>query len=144
MKVKKHISLSEIPKRNAFLVPNGYFEELPAMVLAKCSVSKVERNVLFRTSQPLWWRVAACFVLLLGIWFVVPDSSTPSGSSSQTEASSSLSREVGEYLAQHADPVLLENELIFTETDFLPEEELTEDEVLAYLDYCSFAYDDIE
>jgi len=73
---KMSTSLSNIPRKNAFNVPEGYFEELPAAVLSKCSVSKVKKEH-FLMSKPLWWSVAACGLLLLGIWFVVPDT-TPS------------------------------------------------------------------
>jgi len=72
-------SLSNMSKKNAFNVPDGYFEELPTAVLSKCSVSKVRKEHRL-VSKPLWWSVAACGLLLLGIWFVVPDTAPPSNS----------------------------------------------------------------
>ncbi|MCL2414063.1 MAG: hypothetical protein FWC94_02275 [Bacteroidales bacterium] len=71
--------LSDIPRRNAFNVPDGYFEELPTAVLSKCSVSKVKKKP-FLASKPLWWSVAACGLLLLGIWFAVPNATPLSDS----------------------------------------------------------------
>jgi len=72
-------SLENMSKKNAFSVPDGYFEELPTVVLSKCSVSKVKKGSLL-ASKPLWWSAVACSFLLLGIWFVVPNTAPPSDS----------------------------------------------------------------
>jgi len=77
---KMHTSLNDMPRKNAFNVPEGYFEELPTAVLLKCSVSKVKKEPLLAAKSTWWWSVAACSLLLLGIWFVVPNS-TPSSNS---------------------------------------------------------------
>ncbi len=144
MNAKNHILLSEMPRKNAFDVPDDYFIELPTTVLSMCLASKMQKKKsLFLTSKPLWWSVAACFVLLLGIWFVLPNT-TPSSNSilAQTETSS-VANDRQEYLAHYAEPALLEDELFQADVSFLLSEELTEDEVLSYLDYEHLHYEDL-
>ena len=140
MKTEMHTSLSEMPRRNAFAVPEGYFEELPTAVLLKCSVSKVRREPL-KSSKPLWWSVAACFVLLLGIWFVVPNS-TPSSDFLSTENKFSYSIDnLSDYLAHFVCSTIIEDELFASNVDFTPfVEELTSEDILAYFDFHSYNF----
>ena len=141
MKTKTHTSLSEMPRRNAFVAPEGYYEELPTAVLLKCSVSKVRKEPL-RASKPAWWSVAACSLLLLGIWFVVPKS-TPSSDSLLAESELIFMVDnLGDYLAHKICPSIIEDELYASDIDFTPFlEELSGDEILAYLDYYAFYFD---
>ena len=142
MKAKTHTSLSEMPRRNAFAVPEGFFEELPTAVLSRCSGSEVKRESL-KVSTPLWWSVAACGLLLLGIWFVVPKA-TPSSDSLLAE-SEFFSVEMGDYLAQYVCPLVVAEEFYAQNIDFTPFwEELTEDDILEYLDFYPLNYDDYE
>ena len=134
MKTKTHTSLSEMPRNNAFSVPEGYFEELPTAVLAKCSDSKVKIKPL-RAAKPLWWSVAACSLLLLGIWFVVPDTTSPSDSLlSENELLFSTDL-LNDYLAHFVCPTIIEDELFAENIDFtLFLEDLTDDDFWDLLD----------
>jgi hypothetical protein len=143
MKTKTHTSLSEMPRKNAFAVPNGYFEELPTAVLSKCSVSKV-KNVPLVASRPLWWSVAACTLLLLGIWFVVPNSTSSSGSLMAGNQLIYIVDNISDYLAYKVCPTVIEEELYASNIDFTPVwENFSSDEVLAYLDLQDINYYDI-
>jgi hypothetical protein len=123
-----------MPRRNAFAVPKGYFEELPTAVLLKCSVSKVQKEPL-RASKPLWLSVAACSLLLLGIWFVVPNS-TSSSDFLLTESELIFAVDnLSDYLAHYVCPTVINEELYASDVYFTPFlQELTSDEILAYLD----------
>ena len=141
MKQKMHTSLSDMPRRNAFAVPEGYFEELPTAVLLKCSVSKEKKEPL-RASKPLWWSVAACSLLLLGIWFVVPNTTSSSDSLlAESEFIHSVDN-LNDYLAHLICPTIIEEELFASNIDFFPAlEELTSDDILAYLDLYNIHFD---
>lgn len=102
-------SLSNMTRKNAFNVPEGYFEGLPTAVLSKCSDSKVKKRALL-TSKPLWWSVAACSFLLLGIWFVVPNT-TPSSESLLAENDFYVSEIWTDFLAQNVCQTIIEDEL---------------------------------
>ncbi len=143
METKKHTELFGMPRKNAFIVPDGYFEELPAAVLLKCSGSKVKKEPL-RVSKPLWWSVAACCLLLLGIWFVVPKSTLPSDYSllSEHEALQAESH-LQTYLAHHVDPILIEEELFLSDIDFSQDQEFTQDEILGYVDHFNLTDEDM-
>lgn len=131
-------SLSNMPRKNAFNVPNGYFEELPTAVLAKCSVSKVKKEH-FLVSKPLWWSVAACGLLLLGIWFVVPNTA-PSSSSLLAEHDFYVAEIWSDYLAQRVCPFIIEEELFASNIEFTPFwEEFTPEELWAYDDFLTYA-----
>jgi hypothetical protein len=131
---KMHTSLSDMTRKNAFAVPEGYFEELPTAVLLKCSVSKEKREPL-RASKPVWWSVAACSLLLLGIWFVVPKSAPPSDSLLAEGEFIQTVDNLSDYLAYYVCSTVIEDELFASNIDFTPVlEELTGDEILAYLD----------
>jgi hypothetical protein len=137
---KMHTSLSDMPRKNAFEVPEGYFEELPTAVLLKCSVSKVEKQS-FLASKPLWWSVAACSLLLLGIWFVVPNSTSSSNSLSAEQMLILDENDWTEYLAYYVCPTIIEDELFAENIDFTPSfEDFTDEELLDYDDF--FAYFD--
>lgn len=144
--MKMHTSLSDMPRKNAFIVPEGYFEELPTAVLLKCSVSKEKKEPL-RALKPLWWSVAACSLLLLGIWFVVPNS-TPSSDSLLAEESYAIS-ELQDYLAYYVPLTVIEEELNDFDMDFSFDMdflhfygEISDADLLAYnnalLDYLNF------
>ena len=141
--MKMHTSLSDMPrKNNAFIVPEGYFEELPTAVLLKCSVSKEKKEPL-RALKPLWWSVAACSLLLLGIWFVVPNS-TPSSDSLLAEESYAISG-LRDYLAYHVPlTAIIEEELNDFDMDFSHffYGEISDADLLAYdnalLDYLNY------
>ncbi|MCL2028280.1 MAG: hypothetical protein FWG79_07320 [Bacteroidales bacterium] len=140
-----HTSLNDMPRKNAFKVPEGYFEELPTAVLLKCSVSKVEKSPL-SMSKPLWWSVAACGLLLLGIWFVVPNS-TPSSQSLLTENTLVFDVDCWDsYLAYHISSAVIEEELFSSNIEFsMFLEELTEDDFLDYDDLITYSnYDDYD
>jgi hypothetical protein len=140
-----HSSLNDRPRKNAFVVPEDYFEELPTAVLLKCSVSKVEKVTLLK-SKPLWWSVAACGLLLLGIWFVVPNS-TPSSDFLLAEEMYTIS-ELQDYLAYHVPSAVIEEELFDLDAnfahffeDFFDDELLDVGELLDYLSYNHFSYE---
>jgi hypothetical protein len=144
METKTHIVLSEMPRKNAFSVPDGYFEELPTAVLLKCSGSEVKKKQFFSASKPLWWSVAACSLLLLGIWFVGPNS-TPSSDSSFLALNEIFQSEnhVQNYLAHHADLNIVEYELSLSDVDFSQSQEFTQDEILGYADHFDLTYEDM-
>jgi len=136
---KMHTSLSDMTRNNAFTVPEGYFEELPTAVLLKCSVSKVKKEPLF-ASKPLWWSIAACSFLLLGIWFVVPNS-TPSSDSFLAENELYVVDGWTDYLAHHVCVTIIEDELFASNIEFtLSWDELTCEELSTYDSF--FAYRD--
>jgi hypothetical protein len=140
-----HSSLNDRPRKNAFVVPEDYFEELPTTVLLKCSVSKVEKVTLLK-SKPLWWSVAACGLLLLGIWFVVPNS-TPLSHSLLAENTLILDVDCWEgYLAHHICPTIIEDELFTLNIGFTPFlEEITDDDLLDFSVFLTYIdYDDYE
>jgi hypothetical protein len=140
---KMHTSLNDRPRRNAFVVPEGYFEELPTAVLNKCSVSKVEKTT-FLGSKPLWWSVAASVLLLLGIWFVVPNT-TPSSNSLLAENTFILSDEDwNDYLSFYICPTIIEDELFAKNIDFTAFlEEFTNEDFWDYDDFLTYADFDI-
>jgi hypothetical protein len=53
--------LDNIPKKQVFKVPDGYFEKLPLEIQARVAASSRERQPIFRHA----WRYAMAFVLLL-------------------------------------------------------------------------------
>ncbi|MDR2907452.1 MAG: hypothetical protein LBU91_05640 [Bacteroidales bacterium] len=142
MKTKTLIPLSEMPRKNAFKVPNTYFEELPTAVLLRCSVSEVKNKPL-RASKPFWWSIAASIVLLLGIWFVVPNISSPLDSSKSLSQVFQSSDHFQNYLAFHVEPILLEHEISFSDVDFYQDQGFTQDEALNYVDHFDLTDDDI-
>jgi len=124
-----HIPLSDRPRNNAFAVPDSYFEELPAAVLSKCSVSKVKP---LSVAKPLWWSVAACGILLWGIWFVAPKSTSTSDFLLADEYAIS---ELQDYLACHVPTVVIEEGLYNPNMDAsLFQDEITDEDLLAYVD----------
>jgi len=136
--INMYTSLSDRPRKNAFVAPEGYFEELPTTVLLKCSVSK-EKNEPFLASKPVWWSVAACSLLLLGIWFVVPNS-TPSSNSFLSENSLILTVDCwDDYLLHNICITIVEEELFASYFEFTPFlEELTGDDLYGYADYLAY------
>ena len=133
-----HTSLSDRPRTNAFVTPEGYFEELPTAVLLKCSVSKEKKEPLL-ASKPMWWSVAACSLLLLGIWFVVPNS-TSSSNSLLTENSLILTVDSwDEYLLYKICLSVVEEELFNSNFEFSPFlEELTGEDLQGYADFLAY------
>jgi hypothetical protein len=131
-------SLNDMERRNAFSVPEGYFEELPTAVLLKSSVSKVKKQPSL-AQKPLWWSVAACGLLLLGIWFVVPDS-TPSSNSLLAERTFIFDENNWkDYLAHYICPIIVEDELFAEDIDFMPIlEDFTDEELLDYDDFLAY------
>jgi hypothetical protein len=142
MKTKTYTSLSNTPHQNAFVVPEGYFEELPAAVLSKCSDSRVKKQSLM-VPKPVWWSAAACVTLLLGIWFVVPNITSPLDSSLSKNEDIYAVDDWSDYLSYHICPTIIEDELYASNSDLrLFAEEITDDEisafgddVLEYIDY---------
>jgi hypothetical protein len=129
-----------MPRKNAFNVPEGYFEELPTAVLLKCSVSKVKKEPLLASKSTWWWSVAACSLLLLGIWFVVPNSTPSSNSLIAKNSLIHVTTDWIDYLAHYACPTVIEDELLALDIDFRPFiEELTSEELLAYDDYLTYS-----
>lgn len=62
--------LNSIPKRNAFTVPEGYFDSLPALIMEKCREStkptnEAVTNKIFWLFRPQW--MIAAFILVAGI-----------------------------------------------------------------------------
>jgi hypothetical protein len=84
----------------------------------------------------LWWSVAACSLLLLGIWFVVPNSTSSSDSLLAENEFIYVVDYLSNYLAFHVPSTVIEEELFDLGVDFmLFGGELTGDEILAYLDF---------
>jgi hypothetical protein len=135
---KMHTSLSDMQRENAFVVPDGYFEELPTVVLLKSSVSKVKKQPSL-ASKTLWWSVAACGLLLLGIWFVVPNS-TPSSNSLLAENTLFSDIDCWDgYLAYHVCPTVIEDEMFASNIEFTASfEDFTDDELLNYNDFLAY------
>jgi hypothetical protein len=141
---KMHTSLNDMPRRNAFVVPEGYFEELPTAVLEKSSVSKVEKVTLFK-SKPLWWSVAACGLLLLGIWFVVPNTTPPSANSLLAENTFFIDVDRwNDYVIDHICPTIIEDELFAENIDFTAFlEDFTSEDFWDFDDFLTYADFDI-
>jgi len=62
--------LNSIPKRNAFAVPEGYFDSLPALIMEKCRegskpTTEPVANKIFWLFRPQW--MIAAFILVAGI-----------------------------------------------------------------------------
>jgi len=124
-----------MPRKNAFTVPEGYFEELPTAVLLKSSVSKVKKEPLL-ASKPLWWSIAACSLLLLGIWFVVPNSTSSSDSLLAENEYIYVVDGWSDFLAHHICPIIIEDELFALNIEFMPFwDEFTSEELVALEDF---------
>lgn len=142
-----HTSLNDIPRRNAFVVPDGYFKELPTAVLIKSSDSKV-RQQFFLASAHLWWGVAACVTLLLGIWFVVPNTTLPSDSLISKESSLTNDADfyLQDYLVSCIPSSMIEDVAESEDIDFsgfydeISSGELSDEELLSYINYADLYY----
>jgi hypothetical protein len=67
------MKLDELPKKNIYEVPAGYFEKLPQVIMTRVQEESRDRNPVWAfLSQPFWLRSAlAGLVLLIGIFFVL-------------------------------------------------------------------------
>src|SRR5258705_12094994 len=92
--------LEDIPKKNIFEVPEGYFERLPGVIQTRISVSPSSP-----TGFPYWGKVlryALPVLLLLGagiFWY--RNDSFPSKVSVQSELASIRPDQLAAYLVEH-------------------------------------------
>jgi hypothetical protein len=66
------MKLDELPKKNIYEVPAGYFDKLPQVIMTRVQEESRERNSVWAfLNQTFWLRSAlATLVLVIGIFFV--------------------------------------------------------------------------
>jgi len=66
--------LENIPKKEIFNVPDGYFDSLPGKILARISKENTARETSFVFRYKLQYALPAIVLIALGIfWFNLPD-----------------------------------------------------------------------
>ena len=68
---RKTISLDNLEKVNVFQVPQGYFEHLSKEILSKTEQKTKTIQVNWLSSR-VKWSAAASIVLMIGLWFGMP------------------------------------------------------------------------
>jgi hypothetical protein len=65
--------IERFDKLNVFSVPKGYFETLPEKILSKVETQKEGRIIQVNWfSNRVKWSAAASIVLIIGMWFAIP------------------------------------------------------------------------
>jgi len=66
-------AIERFDKVNVFNVPQGYFETLPEKILSKIETQKKGRVIQVNWfSKRVKWSAAASIILMIGMWFAVP------------------------------------------------------------------------
>lgn len=83
------MKLDDLPKKNIYEVPAGYFEKLPSVIMSRVQEKSREQNPVWAfLTQTYWLRGAlAGMALIIGIFFVFSINSDvkPNGIASNTE-----------------------------------------------------------
>lgn len=70
---KKHIRLDDLKKETPFVVPDGYFENLPQLIQSKIPNEVVRRPLIRWTWQRSVGLIAAMSFLLVMVWVTFPE-----------------------------------------------------------------------
>ena len=70
---KKHIRLDDLKKETPFVVPDGYFENLPQIIQSKIPNEVVRKPLIQWTWQRSAGLVAAMSFLLVMVWVTFPE-----------------------------------------------------------------------
>jgi len=70
---KKHIRLDDLKKETPFIVPDGYFENLPRIIQAKIPNEVVRKPLIQWSWQRSVGLVAAMSFLLVMVWVTFPE-----------------------------------------------------------------------
>jgi hypothetical protein len=119
MKMKKDMKLSDIPRRNPYQVPEGYFERLPMRVMER-TAAREQVSWLPNLWQPLRLALAPLLLLLLVFVGVFYYSSTSELDKQAVNWSAVTDDEIVDYLSSYA---ILET-TDFAELNTLREREL--------------------
>lgn len=81
------MKLDELPKKNIYEVPPGYFEKLPGILMTRVQEKNRERNPFWTlVTQTYWLRIAlAGLALLIGIFFIFLVNTDKPGQHSQNQ-----------------------------------------------------------
>lgn len=108
--MKKKIDLESLERKSIHQVPDGYFEELPLKIQTRINEPKRLVSPVFIPKMQLVWSMTAAIAILLIGWLFYPQSNYPT-----TE----------DLLASIDSEDLI---------DYLYEEDISTDEIVAYID----------
>jgi hypothetical protein len=115
--------LSQLPKKDAFKVPEGYFDDLPSRIQDRVIAQTKTRS---RNFAPVWIFSTLGFASVLCVLFFLSKSPEETTSITKQEASAY----VNENLEQEFDETLLADELITSDNKTLTLEENLEEYIL--------------
>ena len=125
MEELKNISphLNQLPKKDAFKVPEGYFDDLPSRIQDRVIAQTKTRS---RNFAPVWIFSTLGVASVLCVLFFLSKSPEETTSITKQEASAY----VNENLEQEFDETLLADELITSDNKTLTSEENLEEYIL--------------
>ena len=115
--------LSQLPKKNAFTAPEGYFDDLPSIIQDRVIAQTKTKS---RNFSPVWVFSTLGVVSVLCVLFFIGKSPELHTSISEQEASAYIN----ENLEQEFDETLLADELITSYNKTLNSEENLEEYIL--------------
>lgn len=115
--------LSQLPKKDAFTAPEGYFDDLPSIVQDRVIAQAKTKS---RTLSPVWVFSTLGVASVLCVLFFLGKSPEVQNSITEQEASAY----VNENLEQEFDETLLADELITSDNKTLTSEENLEEYIL--------------
>lgn len=115
--------LSQIPKKDAFTAPEGYFDDLPSRIQERVNT---QRKLTSRNFSPVWIFSTLGVASVLCVMFFLGTSPEVQNSISEQEASAYIN----ENLEQEFDETLLADELITSNNKTFTSDENLEEYIL--------------
>ncbi len=115
--------LSQLPKKDAFTAPEGYFDDLPSRIQERVNT---QRKLTSRNFSPVWIFSTLGVASVLCVMFFLGKSPEVQNSISEQEASAYIN----ENLEQEFDETLLADELITSNNKTFTSDENLEEYIL--------------